>query len=120
MKIKIQGLIRTSLLMIFMLLLSSGFTSKHQDCEIKVSPSLSKDKNEKLKVNLGCEVLDFNLKIMNKWGDVVFETSDYNEEIDLHLDERNSIIKKGEVYVWFIKFKTGEQVIRSSGKLFIE
>ena len=106
---------------VFLIMMAFTTTNfeNYQNCHpVNISHSLNKEKNEKLKIKLDCKINDFNLKILNKWGEVLFEDTIYKKEYDLNLN-KNEKFKKGEFYIVHIKYKVGDKAHTYSGKFII-
>ncbi len=74
-----------------------SFGQDCDSCEIFVPNSITPDCDqygcEFLKITSNCAIYEFDLKIYNRWGELVFESADQQKEFD------STTVKEG-VYVW--------------------
>jgi gliding motility-associated-like protein len=61
-------------------------------------------KNDSFRPILGCEILDYKLYIFNRWGEMIFTTTDRNEGWDGMIKNQPA---SADVYVWVLVYKMG-------------
>ena len=119
---------RHTLYLYSLIILMFGFTNKSSEnkktCNVDISNSISKEKNEKLSVNINCEVKNFHFKILNKWAETIFETSQYKKQMDIDVDGKINQngkeidkFQKNNIYIWYVKFEYDDKVYEKLGKL---
>lgn len=62
------------------------------------------DINDEFRIQTNCSILSFQMKIFNRWGGLVFESSDPNQGWNGR--NQNDPLPKG-VYTWFIRYDDG-------------
>lgn len=79
-----------------------------------INASLSDEENSKFAAFAPCQLYDYNLKIFNRWGSLMFESEDPSEGWNGTSD--NKLLTTG-VYVYIMEYFDGNEVISKGGSI---
>lgn len=91
-------------------------------CSIFVSNVLTRNDGDELIINSGCELIDFNFEIYNKWGELMYQSNHFQSPMDFDLYEKIVVdgeekykFPKKETFIWVMTYKRSMQ--KSEGLL---
>ncbi|MFT4601850.1 MAG: gliding motility-associated-like protein [Arenicella sp.] len=95
--------------------------SHHPGCldSLKVPSSFSPNgdgMNETISIHFDCPPEDFNIKFFNRWGETVYESSDYRFSWDGRKD--NQPLSSG-TYIWLLNYTFNGAEVNKKGNITI-
>jgi len=101
-------------LTILLLFITSNSTAQHdesRDSCLIIPKSISQRNNEELLIRSNCNLATFSFKLFNRWGELLYETSNFSSPLDFNISEmtgtkKNPVLKyQSGVYFWIIEFR---------------
>lgn len=69
--------------------------------------------NDEFRVYATCDIENFNLKVFDRWGSIVYNSNDYRESWDGFFNYEESV--KSSVFVWLLEYKIDGETYRETG-----
>lgn len=104
-----------TILLLFIASNSTAQLSESQDSCLIIPNSVSQKNNEGFFIQSNCNLASFNFKLFNRWGELLYETSDFSSPLDLDISEmtgpkKDPVYKYPTgVYFWILEFRLLEE-----------
>lgn len=99
-------------------------------CLVVVPKQLAKNNDEQIYVEMDCPVSEFHFKVLNRWGQLLYETTNFASPLDFDIHARMKLKRKklgaeifqsGSTYIWQLEYKEegSASMRKASGQLMI-